>query len=78
MFINDLMISLPSYYTLSWPEEVVNNHQRGTAWDDIEIKYYPPRASDDPEMQKFLAKIHRNVKNNIKKYVIAYLTFVNG
>lgn len=58
MFINDLMISFPSYYTLSWPEEVVNNHHRGTAWEDIEIKYYPPRSSDRPQMQKFLGKIH--------------------
>lgn len=58
MFINDLMISLPSYYTLSWPEEVVNSHHRGTAWDDIEIKYDPPRSSDRPETQKFSGKIH--------------------
>ena len=43
MFINDLMISLPSYYVKSWGNEILNQHdERNRKWE-VDIKYESPK-----------------------------------
>jgi len=44
MFINDLMISLPSYYVKTWGDNILDKHiDNNNKWD-IDIKYISPKA----------------------------------
>jgi len=44
MFINDLMISLPSYYVKTWGNNILDKHiDNNNKWD-IDIKYISPKA----------------------------------
>ena len=43
MFINDLMISLPSYYVKSWDTEILNQHDVDNGKWEVNIKYESPK-----------------------------------
>ena len=58
MFINDLCISLPKYYAVSWPTNVTVEHKRGQRWKDIDILYKPPRSSEESGHRVFKGKVH--------------------
>lgn len=58
MFINDLCISLPKYYAVSWPANVTVEHKRGQRWKDIDILYKPPRSSEESGHRVFKGKVH--------------------
>ncbi len=58
MFINDLTITLPSYYVSSWGGEVLQNHNKKNFKWDIEINYIGPRDLGK-QKQKFKAKLQR-------------------
>lgn len=43
MFINDLMISLPSYYVKSWGNEILNQHTTDNQKWEVDIEYQSPK-----------------------------------
>ncbi|MCK5537214.1 MAG: hypothetical protein KAI79_10325 [Bacteroidales bacterium] len=43
MFINDLMISLPSYYVKTWGDEILDQHVKNNKKWEIDIKYTSPK-----------------------------------
>lgn len=43
MFINDLMISIPSYYAKTWGDEILNQHVEDNNKWKIDIKYISPK-----------------------------------
>ena len=43
MFINDRMITLPSYYVKTWGEKVLNLHNKSNCKWEINIKYESPK-----------------------------------
>lgn len=43
MFINDLMITLPSYYVKSWDKDVIDKHDKNNFKWEIDINYYSPK-----------------------------------
>jgi len=43
MFINDRMITLPSYYVKTWGEKVLNSHDKSNCKWEVNIKYESPK-----------------------------------
>jgi hypothetical protein len=43
MFINDLMISIPSYYAKSWGNEILDKHDKNNCKWKIDIQYESPK-----------------------------------
>jgi len=43
MFINDLMISLPSYYVKTWGDKILDKHVKNNKKWEIDIKYISPK-----------------------------------
>jgi len=50
MFINDLTITIPSYYVKSWGEEIIKSHNKNNFKWEIEIDYESPK---DLKRKKF-------------------------
>jgi hypothetical protein len=43
MFINDLMITLPSYYVKTWGDKILDKHVKNNKKWEIDIKYISPK-----------------------------------
>jgi hypothetical protein len=43
MFINDLTITIPSYYVRSWGEEILTTHNKSNSKWEVEIEYETPK-----------------------------------
>lgn len=43
MFINDLTITIPTYYTTSWGEEILDSHNESNFKWEVEINYEGPK-----------------------------------
>ncbi|WP_275315370.1 hypothetical protein [Tenacibaculum bernardetii] len=56
MFINDLTITIPSYYVKNWGAELINNHNEENFKWDVEIIYESPKELGKIK-SKFKAKI---------------------
>lgn len=67
MFINDLMITIPSYYVKTWGYEIINQHNKNNRKWEIEIKYESPKEMGR-EKYIFKAKLTLgNIKNRNKE-----------
>jgi len=56
MFINDLMITIPSYYVKTWGDKILNHHDENNCKWEIDIKYESPRELGR-ETNNFKAKL---------------------
>lgn len=56
MFINDLMITIPSYYADTWWKEVLSNHNKDNFKWEVEMDYYSPKVLGG-ENKKFKVKL---------------------
>ena len=43
MFINDLTITIPSYYVKNWGQDIIANHNEENFKWDVEIDYTSPK-----------------------------------
>jgi len=43
MFINDRMITLPSYYVKTWGDKILNSHDKTNCKWEVDIRYESPR-----------------------------------
>ena len=46
MFINDLAITIPSYYVKSWGQNTINKHTKKNFKWNVEIDYTSPKDLD--------------------------------
>ena len=51
MFINDLAITIPKYYVMSWGENIIKNHDRNNRNWEIEIEYISPKINDNKKFK---------------------------
>jgi hypothetical protein len=56
MFINDLTITIPSYYAKIWGDEILNNHDENNRLWEVGIKYESPKELGR-EVHIFKAKL---------------------
>ena len=47
MFINDLMITIPKYYVVSWGLDVVKSHHKNNCKWEADMKYYSPKEAGE-------------------------------
>ncbi len=47
MFINDLMITVPKYYVVSWGLDVINSHHKKNCKWEVDMKYYSPKEAGE-------------------------------
>lgn len=67
MFINDLMITIPSYYVKSWGREVIDEHNEDNKKWEIDIRYESPKEMGR-EKYTFKAKLTLgNIKGRNKE-----------
>lgn len=57
MFIKDLKILLPTWYVESWGEEVTLGHSKGKEWNDIRLRYTPPKSAVENDELEFMVKM---------------------
>ncbi len=56
MFINDRMITLPSYYVKTWGDEILNSHDKNNCGWEIDLKYESPKEMGK-KIYSFKAKL---------------------
>jgi hypothetical protein len=57
MFIKDLKITLPTWYVESWGKDVTLGHSKGKEWNNIQLRYTPPKSTTEGEELKFTVKL---------------------
>lgn len=66
MFINDLTISIPTYYVTNWGEEIISLHNKNNCKWEVEIEYESPKVNDKIKMN-FDAVLSLSFPKNRKK-----------
>ena len=66
MFINDLTISIPKYYVMSWGENIIKNHNRNNRNWEIAVEYISPKINNNKKF-KFKAALFLSFSKNRTK-----------
>ena len=67
MFINDLAITIPKYYVLSWGKSLIRKHNRNNRHWEVQVNYVSPKANEK-QKHKFKATLFLSfIKNRSKE-----------